>query len=256
MPFVSSYDGTKIFYYVGGKGEPLVFVHGLGESCRTWEKQIGFFESSGFRVIAPDLRGHGSSEIPKKKIEMRDFAADVSAVLREESVGKADFVGYSMGGLVLLELYSLEPHYFRSLTLESSVPQYPPAQTAALENMGMDEIARQVADFALSPFASDEDKEAVYSIVSKTDKRVYIESAEAACEKSYWDVLPKIEVPVLIITGELDYISPPEAAEEMAKRIPKASVSVLKRIGHMPHREAPELFNEKLLKFLKGETVE
>jgi len=255
MPKAVTQDGVDIYYIVRGMGEPILFIHGLGESHETWSKQITFFEKSGFKVVAIDLRGHGQSSIPKKKIEMKDFAEDIFSVLRKENIEKINVVGYSMGGLVALEAYTASPSFFKALVLESTSPQYPPAQTVALENMSMDEIARQVAEFALSPLASEEEKIEVYRILSKTDKRVYIESAEAACSKSYWEELPKINVKTLIVSGELDYVCPPEVAEEMAKRIPNSKFIIFKKVGHMPHREAAEDFNRALEAFLRGETI-
>jgi len=259
MPYTES-DGVKIFYAKHGDGdETILFVHGLGESHETWKEQIAFFPNKGYKVIAIDLRGHGNSEIPKKKIEIEDFAKDVLSVITSEGLSKVHFCGYSMGALVLFELYEKHSKYFKSFVIEAAVPQYPPAQTYLLENMNMDEIARQVADFAVSPEAPDELKDDVYRIISKTDKEVYIESAEAACSKNYRDLLPKIMVPTLIISGEIDYISPPEAAQDMKQLIPYSKVVIFEKTGHMPHRENPIKFNETLLAFfesLRGEKSE
>ena len=259
MPYTES-DGVKIFYVKHGDGdETIFFVHGLGESHETWKEQLTFFPNKGYKTIAIDLRGHGKSEIPKKRIEIEDFANDVLSVIKSEGLSKVHFCGYSMGALVLFELYEKNPEYFKSFVVEAAVPQYPPAQTSLLENMSMDEIARQVADFAVSPEAPDELKDDIYKIISKTDKEIYIESAEAACSKDYRDLLPKIKVPTLIISGEIDYISPPEAADSMGKLISNSKVVIFEKTGHMPHRENPKKFNETLLSFfkhLKGVTSE
>jgi len=247
-----SRDGVRIHYVVAGSGRPLVFVHGLGESYETWKPQIEFFPKHGFRVIALDLRGHGDSEIPRGRVTMEGFAADVEGVLDAESLEKAAMVGYSMGALVLLTLYKSAPHRFERLVLEATAPEYPPAMTELLENRWMHEIAPQVAEFAVSPTAPQELKKDIYRIISRTDKRVYIQSAEAATERSYRDIMASVEVPTLLISGELDYISPPEVVEEMSRLIRNSQKVVLRGVGHMPHRENPDEYNSTVLKFLTG----
>uniref|UniRef100_A0A7C4FFS1 Alpha/beta hydrolase n=1 Tax=Thermofilum pendens TaxID=2269 RepID=A0A7C4FFS1_THEPE len=247
-----SRDGVRVHYVVSGNGIPLVFVHGLGESYETWKPQIEFFPKHGFKVIALDLRGHGDSEIPREMVTMEGFAMDVEAVLDAERVGKAAMVGYSMGALVLLMLYKHTPQRFEKLVLEATAPEYPPAMTELLENMSMHEIALQVAEFAVSPTAPQELKRDIYRIISRTDKRVYIQSAETATERSYRDIMASLEVPTLLISGELDYISPPEVVEEMSQLIRNSQKVVLKGVGHMPHRENPDEYNSIVLKFLRG----
>jgi len=251
MPYATSYDGVKIFYIAEGSGdEVIIFVHGLGESHETWKEQIPFFKNLNFKVIALDLRGHGLSEIPKKKIEMEDFAEDVLAVLRNEGVEKANFVGYSMGALVVLETYKKNPSLFKKLVLEAFVPQYPPAQTEVLINMSMDEIASQVAEYAVWREAPKELKEDIYRIISRTNKEVYIESAEAATSKAYDSVLYDIEQPTMLIYGQYDFICPPEIGEQVKEKIRNCKFVVFENIGHMPHRENSEKFNTIVKEFL------
>jgi len=245
-------DGLKIHYITVGSGRPVVFVHGLGESYLTWKPQIEFFPNKGFRILALDLRGHGESQIPPKRITMEDFARDVESVLDAEKIEKALMVGYSMGALVSLELYKSSPSRFKKIVLEAVAPEYPPAMTELLENMSMHEIASQVAEFAVSPNASAELKRDIYEIISRTDKRVYIQSAEAATEKSYREIIRSLGIPTLFISGELDYISPPEVVEEMSSIVPGSQKFIMKGVGHMPHREKPEDYNQLLLKFFEG----
>ncbi|AGT36269.1 hypothetical protein N186_09670 [Thermofilum adornatum] len=250
--YAKSKDGIKIHYVAEGNGTPIIFVHGLGESHLTWKPQLEFFPARGYRVLALDLRGHGESQIPPKRISMEDFARDVESVLEAEKIEKALMVGYSMGGLVLLELYRLYLQRFEKIVLEAIAPEYPPAMTEVLENMSMHEIASQVAEFAVSPYASTELKREIYEIISRTDKRVYIQSAEAATEKSYRDIIRSLRNPVLFISGELDYISPPEVVEEMHAMVPTSKAHIMKGVGHMPHRERPEEYNQLLLEFFRG----
>lgn len=243
---------VEVNYVSKGEGEAILFVHGLGESLESWSEQVDFFGSQGFRAIALDLRGHGGSGRGDERIEMEGFADDVVEVLRSTGVEKAHMCGLSMGALVILETYTRRPEAFGSMTLVSTLPQYPPAQTQALGNMSMVEVAGQVANAAVGPTASVVLRRNIARVISKTEKRSYIESAETACAQDYTPVLGTIKVPVLLIAGELDYITPPEAAMFMQKRIAGSRLAVIRGVGHLPNRENPGEFNRVLTDFLKS----
>ena len=252
MPYVESFDGTKINYIKEGEGpETILFVHGLGESYETWKEQIEYFKNKGYKILALDLRGHGKSDIPSKKIEMEDFAKDVLSVLKSEGVSKAHLVGYSMGALVVLETFKLDKSVADKLVLEAFVPQYPPAQTEVLINMSMDEIAGQVSEYVVWRTAPQELKEDIKRIIANTDKEVYIQSAEAATSKSYDPILGEIENPTLLVYGQFDFICPPEIGEKVRDKMKNAKMVVLEQVGHMPHREKAEEFNKNVEEFLK-----
>lgn len=243
-------NGVKINYVVEGEGpETIVFIHGLGEYLESWKHQIKFF-SKDFKVIALDLRGHGKSGIPKKKIEIEDFAGDVTGLLNHLGIKKAHFCGLSMGALVVFELYKRHPNYFLSMILVATRPQYPPAQTAALEGMSMETIGEEVATFALAASAPESLREEVAKMIAGTPKDVYLQSAEATSILNYTDLLPKIKVPTLIIVGDLDIVTPVDSAEILNKDIPGSILKIMRGIGHLPNRENPEEFNSILKEFL------
>jgi 3-oxoadipate enol-lactonase len=233
-----------------GEGDTIIFVHGLGESSESWSKQVDYFGSHGFRAVALDLRGHGRSQT-SEKIEMSGFNDDVFEVLRQLSSVKAHFCGLSMGALVVLDAYTRQPGAFLSMTLVSTLPQYPPAQTQALENMSMAEVAEQVASAAVGPSAPVDLKKSIAKVIASTSKKSYIESAETACVQDYTPMLSTIKVPVLLISGDLDYITPPEAAMFMQKRIVNSQLAVIRGVGHLPNRENPSEFNRLMHEFLK-----
>jgi 3-oxoadipate enol-lactonase len=237
-------------FYGAGKGDAIIFVHGLGESSESWSKQVDYFGSHGFRAVALDLRGHGRSQTTEK-IEMSGFSDDVFKVLRQNSTEKAHFCGLSMGALVVLEAYTRRPDAFLSMILVSTLPQYPPAQTQALGNMSMVEVGEQVASAAVGPSAPVELKKSIAKVIASTNKESYIESAETACAQDYTPMLSTIKVPVLLISGDLDYITPPEAAMFMQKRIVNSELAVMRGVGHLPNRENPSEFNRLLHEFLK-----
>jgi pimeloyl-ACP methyl ester carboxylesterase len=243
-------NGVKINYVFEGTGfETIIFIHGLGESLESWRHQINFF-SKKFKVIALDLRGHGKSSIPKKKIEIGDFAEDVKGLLDHLGVKKAHFCGLSMGALVLFEIYKRYPDYFLSMILVAARHKFPPAQTAVLEGMSMEIIGAEVATFALAANAPEQLKEEVARMIAGTKKDAYIQSAEATSMLDYSELLPKIKVPTLIIVGELDIVTPVSSAEIINKSIQGSILQIIPGVGHLPNREASEKFNNLLDEFL------
>jgi 3-oxoadipate enol-lactonase len=244
-------NNVKINYVTEGKGEAIIFIHGLGEYLESWRNQIQYF-SKNFQAVALDLRGHGKSGVPKKRIEIRDFALDVKGLLDYLDIKKAHFCGLSMGALVVFEMYKLHPEYFLSMILVGARHQFPPAQTAALEGMSMEIIGEEVATFALAAKAPEVLRTEVAKMVAGTRKDVYIQSAEATSMLNYADLLPTIKVPTLIVVGDLDIVTPVSSAEQIQKSISGSVLKIMKGVGHLPNRENPNEFNNILKEFLDG----
>jgi len=98
MSFITTKDGTEIFYKDWGSGQPLVFHHGWPLSGDDWDAQIMFFLSQGFRVIAHDRRGHGRSSQTFDGNDMDTYAADVAALAAHLNLKNAIHIGHSTGG--------------------------------------------------------------------------------------------------------------------------------------------------------------
>lgn len=244
-------NGVKINYAVEGQGlEAIVFVHGLGEYLESWRNQMKYF-SKNYRTIAMDLRGHGKSGHPKKRIEIGDFAEDVKGLIDLLGIKKAHLCGLSMGGLVLFEMYKRHPECFASMIIVASRHQFPPAQTAALEGMSMEILGEEVATFALAANAPDSLRQEVSKMVAATNKDAYLQSAEATSLLDYTEALSKVKVPTLIVVGDLDIVTPVSSAETIHKIVQGSILKIMKGVGHLPNRERPDEFDTLLEEFLR-----
>ena len=96
--FVTTRDGTRIFYKDWGSGRPVVFSHGWPLDADAWDAQMLFLVQKGFRVIAHDRRGHGRSDQPAQGNDMNTYADDLAAVLDALDIKGATLVGHSTGG--------------------------------------------------------------------------------------------------------------------------------------------------------------
>src|ERR687891_1193265 len=98
MAFVTTQDGTEIFYKDWGSGQPIVFHHGWPLSSDDWDGQMMFFVLRGYRVVAHDRRGHGRSTQTSDGHDMDTYAADAAAVVSHLDLRDAIHIGHSTGG--------------------------------------------------------------------------------------------------------------------------------------------------------------
>ena len=98
MNTITTKDGTEIYYKDWGNGQPVVFSHGWPLSADSWEAQMVFLASNGYRCIAHDRRGHGRSSQPWDGNEMDTYADDLSELIEKLDLKGAFLIGFSAGG--------------------------------------------------------------------------------------------------------------------------------------------------------------
>src|SRR6516165_1497933 len=98
MPFITTKDGTQIYYKDWGEGPAVTFSHGWPLNADAWDGQMHFLARNGFRVIAHDRRGHGRSTQSSSNNDMNGYADDLAAVIEALDLRDAALVGHSTGG--------------------------------------------------------------------------------------------------------------------------------------------------------------
>ena len=116
------HEGCNLHYEEYGHGTPLLLVHGLGSSTLDWEKQIPAL-SARYRVIVPDVRGHGRSDKPRERYSIAGFSADLIALIEHLNLGPTHYVGLSMGGMIGFQLAVDQPQLLKSLCIVNSAPE-------------------------------------------------------------------------------------------------------------------------------------
>jgi 2-succinyl-6-hydroxy-2,4-cyclohexadiene-1-carboxylate synthase len=251
-----------------GAGRPVVLLHGFTGSGASWSEHVDVL-AKRFRVIVPDLPGHGrSATVDAARMSIERAADDLAGILERLDARPADVVGYSMGARVALRLAATHPGVVRSLILESpSAGIGDPAARAArraadaklADRLERDGIAGFVTGWEQQPvFASHASlqpdvAERQRRIRLANDPRALAASLRAAGQGSMEPLqarLPTLTSPTLVIAGRLDRIGL-DRARRISDAIPGARLELIDGAGHTPHLERPDAFQRVVLAFLQ-----
>jgi len=258
-------NGVNLNYEDTGKGEAVVFLHGMTGSTRDWANQVSIL-SSKYMVITIDMRGHGHSEAPSEEeqysIEM--FADDVFDLLRTLGIGKYCLGGHSIGGFIALQ-FALEHHDMLTglVLVDTSSGQFARDPEYTLHRQKLIEVARsegmeaafnydlannlmRIERFQKHPELREVSRRKV--LTTSVDGYIYCGGAIEKW-KSVTPRLSEIKVPTLIVYGDEDiaFIEPSRILKE---EIADSELVIINGAGHNPHEEAPTIFNDALLDFL------
>ncbi len=250
-------NDTRIYFEAEGEGRPLVLIHGAGQDTASWRYNIPHFARS-HRVVALDLPGHGKSDVPLPPIgSTAEYARIVWNVIEELRLDRPVLMGHSMGSGVCL-LVALE----HGVELGGVV-----GVDGADKVVGVfgEEIHRAYLDASLElklemsmesfrSLCSGATPEERVEEIAQDLLRIYppVTAADTGAFNSFdiSDRSSEIGTPTLLISGSDDFLVTPEMVRETASRIRDSKVVILEGVGHFPHTEAPERFNEKVGEFL------
>jgi 3-oxoadipate enol-lactonase len=254
-------DDAEISYEIRGSGPPVVLLHPFPCHHEFWNPVAAALESR-YRLILPDLRGHGDSEIGEGPALMQKHAGDVARVLDAAGVGKAAFVGCSIGGYILFEFWRRFRARVSSLALCDTRPQADTAEGRANRLRA----AAGVLEQGTEPF--------IESMIPKLMGRTavatrpdLVDGARAMMRKmSAEDIslvlrgmaeradsvadLKSINVPTLIVIGEEDVLSTVADGELMRQNIARSELKVVPKAGHYAPWEQTEAVGTVLRQFL------
>ena len=254
----------RIAYDRCGTGELVVFLHGIGGNRSNWQEALHGVAAAGMQGVAWDARGYGGSDDYEGPLKFSDFSHDLVRLLDHLEVTRAHLVGLSMGGRILLDFYPHNAARVQTLTLCDTFPGFDASMTPEkraefvrirkqplLEGKEPRDIAPVVAKTLLGPKATDAHFARLVDSMSALHKASYIKTVEATVMYDREAVLAEIDVPVLLIFGAEDTLTPPEIGQRMRDAIKGARLEVIADAGHLVNIEAPENFNALLIEFLK-----
>jgi len=251
-------DGAQYSYRTGGSGEPVLLLHGFPFTSESFWPQLDS-PPAGVRVICPDHRGFGGSELKPGVITMEAMAKDALALLDALKLDRAIVGGVSMGGYVAMALLRLDPARVKGLVLADT---HPLADDAAgkekreavakdVEKNGMAGYAASALPNLLAPEAKPYVKARMQDLMKSVNPAATAAAARGMAARSdSRELLSRYSGPALIVVGEKDAIAPPEKAREMQKLMPRSKLVVIPNAGHLANVEAPQEFNEALGEFV------
>ncbi|MFZ0141916.1 MAG: alpha/beta hydrolase [Aeromicrobium sp.] len=252
--------GIEVAFERVGSGPPLVLAHGAAEDGRIWRPQVDRLADE-FTVVAWDEPGTGQSSDVPSTFTMEDYADCLAAVIESVAPGPAHVGGLSWGGTVVLELYRRRPDLVATLVLVGTFAGWKGSLSdddlrARVE--GAREMLADPSTFdARLPglFAGDTPAEFEAMLDEMADEyrpAAFAQESLVMADTDQRDVLPNINVPTLLVWGELDVRSPLRVAREFEQAIPDTTLVVIPGSGHVCNLERPDEFNDAVREFCRA----
>ncbi len=258
-------DGRVLTWYETGVGRPLVLLHGWAMSAAVFS-EIGALLADDFRLLIPDLPGHGHSS-PAMQNNLAAISADLLGWLDAVVEGPSALVGWSLGGMLAMEMASREAIAVDRLVLIGTTPRFtlsddwpyglPAVQVRALARNLERRFEATLADFFALAFAGEKiADERLRKIRSFAVKRSPLPDRDAAlgllnmlAVQDQREILPAIKQPVMVLHGELDQISPFAAGKYLSETFAGGHLEAFAGVGHGPFLSQPQAAVVKIRKF-------
>jgi len=256
--------GIRIAYDDDGGGSlPVVLLHGFPFNRSMWREQSAAL-AGDYRVITPDLRGHGETTVTDEPATMEEMADDLASLLDELNINRAIVGGLSMGGYVTLAFCRKYPERVSGVVLadtratpdneEGRRTREETARRALAEGMGP--IADAMTPKLLAPATLERRPETVARVremILGTEPRGAAAALRGmALRRDQTDLLPRLQVPALVIVGGEDSLTPPSDAEAMHGLMTDSRLVTLEGAGHASNLERADEFGRALREFLDG----
>lgn len=250
--------GHRIHYYVQGPsgGPAVVLVHGLGGHAEDWRNLAPYLTHAGYRVYTPDLPGYGRSQQPTDfSYSIPDEVGVVVGFMDAMGLKQVDLGGWSMGGWIVQRVAYEHPERVRRLILFDSAGLYEtPAWNTALftpESTGeLDEL-----DALLMPHPPKVPGFIARDILRKSSENAWVIQRALKTMLTGHDstdsVLPQLKMPVLIVWGELDRITPLSQGEKMHRLVPQSQLDVIEGCGHLAPVQCADKIGPGFVEFLR-----
>lgn len=265
MPFYQSRDMT-LHYEVAGSGPAILMIHGFTNHGLVWAEQIADLLHAGYRVVMPDLAGHGLSQLADRKTTVEELTQDMVNLIDHLGIDRTAVCGLSLGGMVAQYLAADHPTRVDALIVANScVDSTAPDVVAANESwiemferpngplLRMQSVWPQMLNERYRASPTGEAFLASWKRINgKIPGSSFANVARGLQLFKSVDRLKQVKARSLVISGEFDRLFPPVVCQEIATLIAGAKFAVIGGAGHLSSLDSPREFNELILEFLQG----
>ena len=261
-------SGHHYHIEIVGAGQPLLLLHGFSGDASTWREVAAAF-ADRWRVIMPDILGHGASDKPARdeNYRMEAVAADIMDLLDQLRIQRTHLLGYSMGGRLALYMALRFPARVRSLILESASPGLAPASERADRRRHDEALADDIEAKGIAAFVDYWQRLPMWSSQARLPPEILeaqrqqrlsnsalglansLRGMGAGAQPNLWPQLPALQMPALLLAGEADH-KYRRINAAMAARMPHARLRLIPAAGHNTHLENAPAFCREVSSFL------
>lgn len=263
--FLTTIHGIRTAFTDAGQGPPLVFLHGLAGNVTHWVHLAPRFAERR-RVIAADLPGCGESSFPPGRLSVAAYADHVATLLERIGVGRASFVGHSLGGMVAAEIGLRHPERVDRLVLvnPAGMQSVPPALRVAghlllrpgLLATVLPPLWKQVLGLVFR-----RDNQHTRDFIRTVEQTYRVEDIHGIAaviaglkpdflHRDFLADLDRLVAPTLLVWGEQDLLTPAHGLRRAATRLPNVTAREIPQCGHLPIIECPDLLADLIEKHL------
>lgn len=241
----------------GGDALPILFLHGVGSDKSVWAPQLKHFGQAR-RSVAVDYPGYGDSDPAPADCTRDDFAAAILAAMDALGIERAHICGLSLGGVIAIAMHAAAPERCVSLILADSFAVHPEGEAIfersvkASSDPGMRALAEQRAPMLLAPDTPASVREEVIATMAAIDPEAYRIGARAVWLADQRDRAALIDVPTLVLVGDLDPVTPPALSQELAALIDGSRLEVIAGASHIANLDKPVEFNREVERFISA----
>ena len=240
----------------------IIFIHGFPLNKSMWDTQVEALKEN-YRVIAYDIRGHGNSDPGIDEFFIELFVLDLLRLMEKLGIEKSILCGLSLGGYIALNAVLKYPDRFDGLILNDTqciadTPEIKENRCIAIINIKEKGVEQYADESVKKLFASEsftKKKNAITDVkdmIISTTKQSLCDTLHALAErKETCSRLQEINIPVLIMVGKEDKITPIAAAQLMHEKILNSKLEIIQHAGHLSNLENPTAFNTHLVNFLE-----
>lgn len=247
-------DG-KFEYLTEGSGTPMIFLHGLMGNLSNFQHQVDYFSTRGYEVVVPLLPLYS---MPLATTSVSSLTKFVKKFIDHRGYTKVILVGNSLGGHIALLFQKLYPSYLKSIVLSGSSGLYEAAMGNSYPRRGdRDYIAERVRDvFHIKEVATEELIDQVFSTVNDRMKAIKtLAISKSAIRHNMAEDITSFHLPVCLIWGRQDAVTPPEVADKFHELLPNSDLFWIDHCGHAAMMEHPQEFNTIVDEWLKKNEV-